>query len=143
MRNTHRLSKDIWYCRPSFTIKKVEKYGVRGIPNNWFPCLSNRDLSVLLNGYKPHLAEAKCRVPQDLILGLLQTTFYPSTFIWHFSCGCHICVVWFWKDEDLPLRLPVKRTWSWRNNLKKEHFQFFNFTQWQMVWSLKSIKVLK
>ena len=22
------------------------------------------------------------------------------------SCCCRICVIWFWKDEDVPLRLP-------------------------------------
>ena len=59
------------------------------------------------------------------------------------SRGCRICVAWFWKNEDVPLRLPVKRTWSWKNTLTKEPFQFFTFMQWLMVCSLKSFKVLK
>ena len=43
----------------------------------------------------------------------------------------------------LKRRLPVKRTWIWKNTLKKEHFQFCTFMQWQWVCFLKSFKVLK
>ena len=56
------------------------------------------------------------------------------------SCGCRICVNWFWKNKDVPWK-NIGR--SWKNTLKKENFQFFTFMEWLMVCSLKSFKVLK
>ena len=53
-------------------LKKLEYYGVRGIPNYWFASyLSNRKQFVSINGYKSNLADVKCGVPQGSILGPL------------------------------------------------------------------------
>ena len=52
--------------------RKLEYYGVRGISNKWFAsCLSNRKQFLSINGYKPHLADAKFGLPQGSILGPL------------------------------------------------------------------------
>ena len=51
-------------------LKKVEKYGVRGISNKWFAWyLSNKKPFVSINDYKSNLADVKCVVPRwDLFL---------------------------------------------------------------------------
>ena len=58
-------------------LKKLEYYGVRGISNKWFALyLSNRKQFVSINGYKSNLADVKCGVPQDSILGPLLFLIY-------------------------------------------------------------------
>ena len=50
-------------------IEKLNHYGIKGIPNKWFPSyLSNRTQSVSLNGTFSEKQPVHCRVPQGSIL---------------------------------------------------------------------------
>ena len=65
-------------------------------------------------------------------------SFVWKNHIFKKPSGCWICVNSFWMEKDAPLRLPGKRTWSWRNkHPRKKHVLFFTFMQWLMVCSLK------
>ena len=58
-------------------LKKLEYYGVKGIPNKWFAWyLRNRKQFVSINGYISHLADFQFVVPQGSILGPLLFLIY-------------------------------------------------------------------
>ena len=58
-------------------MKKLEYYGVKGIPNKWIASyLSNRKQFVSLNGCKSNLDNVNCEVPQGSILGHLLFPIY-------------------------------------------------------------------
>ena len=48
-------------------LKKLEYYGVRGIPTEWFACMKQ---FASINSCKSNLADDKCGVPQYSILGI-------------------------------------------------------------------------
>ena len=56
---------------------KLNRYGIRGVPNDWFKsCLSNRSQYVPGNGQESGLAAINCGVPQRSVLGPLLFLLY-------------------------------------------------------------------
>ena len=61
----------------SILLDKLHCYGTRGIANQWFfSYLSNRQQSVVYNGYESELKVINCGVPQGSILGPLPFLLY-------------------------------------------------------------------
>ena len=61
----------------SILLDKLHCYGIRGIANQWFfSYLSNRQQSVVYNGYESELNVINCGVPQGSILGPLPFLLY-------------------------------------------------------------------
>ena len=61
----------------SILLKKLEHYGVRGIPLQWFwSCLSGRQQHVSVAGNLSETLEISCGVPQGSVLGPLLFLLY-------------------------------------------------------------------
>ena len=69
-----------FYCKWSSSailLKKLEKYGIREIPLNWFTnCLTNRQQYVSLGDSQSTKRTVICGVPQDSTLGPLLFLLY-------------------------------------------------------------------
>ena len=80
-------------------VKKLEHYGARGIPKDWFcSYLNNRKQFVSINGFRSSLESISCGVPQGSVLGPLLFLIYINDL----SCSIkHSTVHHFADDTNL------------------------------------------
>ena len=63
------LKKSVWYCQPQILLRKMEKYGIRGVTLDLFRSyLSERSQYVDINGHLSQKKQILCGVPRDLYL---------------------------------------------------------------------------
>ena len=80
-------------------LAKLNHYGLRGVPNDWFKSyLSNRNHYVSINGYESGLAALNCGIPQGSVLGQLLFLLYLNDLnraikfckVHHFANGINL-----------------------------------------------------
>ena len=82
MWNIFYFSKAFDTVDHNIMIKKLEKYGIRGIANKWFVSyLSNRKHFVAIQNISSDLSPITCGVPQGPVLGPLLFCYISMIFI--------------------------------------------------------------
>ena len=77
-------------------VKKLEHYGARGIPKDWFSSyLFNHKQFVSINGFKSSLKCISCGVPQGSVLGPLLFLIYINDL----SCSVKYSTVYHFADD--------------------------------------------
>ena len=93
------LSKAFDTLNHSILLRKLEHYGIRGIPLNWFKSyLSNRRQCVSLAGVKSSLKPITHGVPQGSILGPLLFILYINDIV---NCSDYLIFILFADDTNL------------------------------------------
>lgn len=93
------LSKAFDTINHNILFKKLENYGIRGLPLNWFiDYLSNRKQYVFFNNFQSSLKYVTCGVPQGSILGPLLFILYINDII---KCSTLLKFVLFADDTNL------------------------------------------
>ena len=123
-------------------LKKLEHYGVRGTPLQWFKSyLSNRKQYVFVNGYSSELKGISCGVPQGSVLGPLLFLIYINDLpniskIFKFFLFADDTNIYYESDNLKQLERTVNKELQWLNhwlnvnrlslNISKTNFVIFH-----------------
>lgn len=93
------LSKAFDTLNHDILLSKLELYGIRGVPLQWFKnYLSNRKQFVSINGVSSTLSHVNCGVPQGSILGPLLFILYINDIV---NCSHILKFILFADDTNL------------------------------------------
>ncbi len=136
-------------------IRKLEKYGIRGIGKEWLDSyLTNRQHYVSLNNISSDLSTINCVILQGSVLCPLLFLLYINDF---YRCSSNLDFHLFADDSNLfykhknldTLQLNVNKeltnihTWLCANklslNMEKSNFILFHFAQKRLPYNISSV----
>ena len=90
------LQKTFYTVDHDTLIQKLNRYGIRGVANNWFSSyLQNQLQCISINGFNSKLEHIHCGVPPGSVLGPLLFV----TYINDLNCGIRYCSVHYFADD--------------------------------------------